>query len=204
MNALATLSIGLTPLLLTTQVQAIDVAVPLANAEPAGLTAAARNRGMSAQAAIRLKSEVSDKLKKLFVGNVKLEQALARMQKAFDNGEHVELSQTSLNSALAVIGSAESNKEMAQDVFAKILSAEQLVCRGSLEQLRDETMSGLNATIETMKKIPDFAKKIEARENSVVVLDHTRMDIALSSDRITMKQGLTREEKRQFILSHAS
>lgn len=204
MSALTALSIGLTPLLISTQVQVPSVAAPIANAQPAGLTSSARSRGMSAESVIRLKSEVSQNLAALFTGNVKLERALARMQKAFDNGEDIELSQTVINSALAVIGSAESNIEVAQDAFNIILSADRLPCRGSLEKLRDETMSGLIATIETMKKIPEFAKQIEEREQTVVVIDTTRMDIALNSDRIQMKAGMTREEKRQFILSHAS
>ncbi|MFS7192755.1 MULTISPECIES: hypothetical protein [Serratia] len=203
MKALA-LGIGLTPMLLTTQVQATSVAVPIANAQSTDLTSSARSRGMSAESAIRLKSEVSQKLAKLYVGNAKLEKALARMQKAFDDGEHIEISQTVINSANAVIGSAESNIDVAQDAFEKILSPDRLTCRASLEKLRDETMNGLIATIETMKKIPEFGKQIEQREHTVVVIDSSRMDIALNSGRIEMKVGMTREEKRQFILSHAS
>ncbi|EIT7187704.1 hypothetical protein MZT64_001425 [Serratia marcescens] len=203
MKALA-LSIGLTPLLLTTQVQATSVAVPIANAQPTGLASSAKNRGLSAESAIRLKSEVSQKLAQLFAANVKLEKALARMQKAIDDGEHIEISQTVINSAHAVIGSAESNIDVAKDAFDKILSADRLACRTSLEKLRDETMNGLIATIETMKKIPEFGKQIEQREHTVVVIDSSRMDIALNSGRIDMKPGMTREEKRQFILSHAS
>ncbi|WP_447868605.1 hypothetical protein [Rahnella aceris] len=200
----ATLSIGLTPLLLTTQVQAVGVAFPIASAQPAGMTSSARSRGMSPESVIRLKSEVSQKLAQLFAGNVKVEKVLARMQKAFDNGESVELSQIAINSAYAVIGSAESNIEVAQDAFKIILSADRLTCRASLEKLRDETMNGLISTIETMKKIPDLAKQIEERQQTVVIIDTARMDLALNSDRIEMKRGMTREEKRQFILSHAS
>ncbi|MGL4926536.1 MAG: hypothetical protein ACRC4K_06860 [Plesiomonas shigelloides] len=195
------LSIGL---ILATQAQATNVAVPIANAQPTGLTTSARNRGLSAESVIRLKNEVSQKLERLFAVNVKLENALARMQKAIADGEHVEISQTVINSAYAVIRSAESNIDVANDAFDTILSADSLVCRISLEKLRDDTMSGLRATIETMKKIPEFAKQIEQREHSVVVIDSSRMDIALNSGRIDTKIGMTREEKRLFILSHAS
>ncbi|MGO2923877.1 MAG: hypothetical protein ACTIDX_17090 [Hafnia paralvei] len=204
MNLITTLSVSLAPLLLSTQVQATSVAVPIANAQPTNIAPSARNRGMTAEAVLRLKGDVSQKLTHLFTVREKLDRALAKMQQAFDQGEYVDLPQTIVNSALAIIASAESTIDVTNDSFSRILSAERLVCRASLESLREETILGLTATIETMKKIPEFSKQLENREKTIVMIDQGRMALALNSDRIEMKSGMTREEKRRFILSQAS
>jgi len=199
-----TLSVGLTPLLFSTQLQATSVAVPIANVQPARLTSSARSRGMSAEAVIKLKNEVTQKLSLLFSSREKLDKGIARLQTAVDNGQEVVLTPTQVKAATAIIGSAESAIEVAQGVFSNILDAEHLPCRASVESLRDETVSGLNDTINTMKKISKIAEQIADRQRTVIVIDPERMAIAINSDKIQMKQGMTREEKRQFILSQVS
>lgn len=204
MNIFATLGISLAPLLLTTQAQATNVAVSITSAQNITYTPSFRTRGMNPDVALRLKGDVSGHLRQLFVIRDKLEKGIARLQFALDSGEPVLLSSALVSAALAGISSGEAAIEMTEDSFSRILSADRVACRPALEALKAETLTGLFATIETMKKIPELAKQTAEREKAVISFDKNRMSLALKSDKIEMIPGMSREEKRRFILSHAS
>lgn len=204
MNLIATLGMGLAPLLLSTQAQATSVAVPITSVQQTTYTPSQRNRGMTPDAALRLKGDVSGRLKQLFTIREKLENAIGRIQIALDNGTPVTIPAALVKAATSAISTGESTVEIAQESFSRILSAERVACRPALEALKDETINGLVATIETMKKIPELSKQAESREAAIVAFDKERMYLAVNSDKIEMKPGMSREEKRRFILSHAS
>ncbi|EMD9275295.1 hypothetical protein VWV82_003938 [Cronobacter malonaticus] len=204
MNLITTLGLSLTPLLLSTQAQASSVAVPITTVQPLSNSAPYRNRGMSPDAALRLKGDVSARLKQLFTIREKLENAIARIQVALDSGNPVQIPPALVKAAVSAISTGEVTVEIAEESFSRILSAERVACRPALEALKDETINGLVATIETMKKIPELSKQAESREAAVVAFDKERMSLAVNSDKIEMKPGMSREEKRRFILSHAS
>lgn len=205
MNLLTTtLGLSLAPLLLSTQAQASQVAVPIANAHSAKLTMSSGRKGITPETALRLKADVSKRLGQLFELRQKLDRAIAKMQDAFDKGEHVELPTPLIDAAEKGIEMGEITITMARLSFENILASDRVACRPALKLLCDDTVNGLSATIETMKKIPELSKQMDARKKAVVVIDENRMANALKSDRIEMKIGMTREEKRRFILSHAS
>ncbi|UKY38198.1 hypothetical protein [Pantoea dispersa] len=204
MNFIATLGLGLAPLLLSTQAQAASVAVPIASVQPSQKASSSRARGITPEAALRLKTDVSDRLADLFSVREKLEKAIGRLQISFDRGEHVEIPGELESAFAAAITAGESALVIVDTSFSKILGAERVACKPSLEALKAETIGGLVATIETMKKLPELSKQIQEKEAAVVTFEKERMSIALNSDKIEMKSGLSREEKRRLILSHAS
>ncbi|WP_318369629.1 hypothetical protein [Enterobacter sp.] len=204
MNLIATFGMGLAPLLLSTQAQATSVAVPITSVQPQNHTPSYRSRGMTPVAALRLKGDVSGRLKDLFIIREKLENAIARIQVALDGGAPVSIPAALVKAAVSAISTGEATVEIADESFSIILSADRVACRPALEALKDETIGGLIATIETMKKIPELAKQAESREAAIVAFDKERMSLAVNSDKIEMKPGMSREEKRRFILSHAS
>ncbi|WP_086869625.1 hypothetical protein [Kosakonia pseudosacchari] len=204
MNIFATLGMSLAPLLLTTQAQATNVAVSITSVQNITYNPSFRSRGMTPDAVLRLKGDVSGHLKQLFVIRDKLEKGIAKLQIAFDNGEPVHLTQALVSAAIAGISTGEAAVEITEDSFSRILSADRVACRTALEALKAETLTGLFATIETMKKIPELAKQTAEREKAVIAFDKNRMSLALASDKIEMTPGMSREEKRRFILSHAS
>lgn len=206
MNLIATtLSLSLTPLLLSTQAQASQVAVPIASVQslkPAQPNS--RSKVMTAESALRLKAEVSRHLSHLFELREKLERAIRKVQEALDKGEHVDLSAALIQAAESGIEMGEVTITVAKDSFGAILASERVACRLALTVLRDETIKGLSATVETMKKIPEMSRQIDTRKKTVITFDENRITSALNSDRIEMKGGMSREEKRRFILSHVS
>jgi len=205
MNFLTTtLSLSLAPLLLSTQAQASQVAVPIATAQSVKLTQSSGRKGFTPEAALRLKADVSKRLAQLFELRLKLDRAIVKMQEAFDKGERVDLPAPLIHAAETGIEMGGVTITMARNSFETILASERVACRPALIELCNDTVNGLSATIETMKKIPELSKQIDARKKAVVVIDENRMANALNSDRIEMKAGMTREEKRRFILSHAS
>lgn len=205
MNFLTTtLSLSLAPLLLSTQAQASQVAVPIASAQSSKMTQASNRRGLSPESALRLKAEVSKQLAQLFELRQRLERTIAKMQEAFDKGEYVDLSPSLNQAAESGIEMGEITIVMARDSFGRILAADRVACRPALVALQEDTIKGLSETIDAMKKIPELSKQIDARGKAVVVIDENRIATALNSDKIEMKAGMSREEKRRFILSHAS
>lgn len=205
MNLLTTtLGLSLAPLLLSTQAQASQVAVPIASAQSLKMTQTSGRRGLSPDEALRLKADVSKRLLQLFAQRQKLERAIAKMQDAIDKGEHMDFPEHLIQAAESGIEMGEVTISMANDSFGSILTSERVACRPSLVALQVETISSLTATIETMKKIPELSKQMDIRKKAVVVIDENRIASALNSDKIVMKAGMTREEKRRFILSHAS
>ncbi|HFZ0536196.1 TPA: hypothetical protein ACIJO6_001524 [Klebsiella aerogenes] len=205
MNLLTTtLGLSLAPLLFSTQAQASQVAVPIASAQSLKMTQTSGRRGLSPDEALRLKADVSKQLMQLFAQRQKLERAIAKMQDAIDKGEYMELPEHLIQAAKFGIEMGEVTISMANASFGSILTAERVACRPALMTLQDDTIKSLVATIVTMKKIPELSKQMDIRKKAVVVIDENRIASALNSDKIVMKAGMTREEKRRFILSHAS
>lgn len=204
MNLFTTLGVGLAPLLLSTQAQATSVAVPITRVQPAEFTSAARGRGMTPEDVLRLNGEISPLLSQLLDFNRDLEEGIDVLHTAIGKGERVEISQSLVNSADSSIESAKASMALAQEAFGYVLSVERIACRPMLEELQTKTIAGIAASIETMKKIPELSKQASEQTKAVVAFEQDRMSVALNSDRIEMKPGMSREEKRRFILSHAS
>lgn len=76
--------------------------------------------------------------------------------------------------------------------------------------LRKETIEELNKVVTSFNHIIELDEKMKSlvADNQeiepAVIYDIARMDKALKADMIVAPRGMSREEKRKFILSHAS
>jgi len=111
-----------------------------------------------------------------------------------------------LNGASRTIDVVRDNIMQSQDVFDTLIANLDQDEAYQAELLRSDTVKELNLVIASMERIININSAVnndDVQIEPVVLFDIARMENALKGDTIMVPPGLSREEKRKFILSHA-
>jgi hypothetical protein len=111
-----------------------------------------------------------------------------------------------LNGATRTIDVVRDNIMQSQEVFDTLIANLDQDEAYQAELLRNDTVKELNLVIASMERIININSAVnndDVQSEPVVLFDIARMENALKGDTIMVPPGLSREEKRKFILSHA-
>ncbi|ETS33514.1 hypothetical protein BB987_13375 [Photorhabdus temperata] len=196
--------LALVPMLISTQAQAFQTSAPLARMiEEWGSTGGARTFPKKSVAA--LDASIREHLYALTHQCEELDKAIAETLNKINCGEDVVLSHSLISNSNSTISTIKESIQFADELFEDILCNIPSRSQATIKRLKHDTISGLQEVIKTMSNIVHIQEKIKDREMmAIVVIDKNRVEMVLASERIQAPRSMSREEKRKFILQHAS
>ncbi|HCT3784463.1 hypothetical protein [Proteus mirabilis] len=130
------------------------------------------------------------------------------VNKSLDNIDVIKFSSEELSKITKLVGRTTTaighTKGVISESFDSILKDPKLKILSPIADLRDRALKGMDNLMLTINKVSELRKTLENRQETIVVIDIDRMNHAINSTRHSAPKGMTREERRQFILSRAT
>ncbi|WP_293649594.1 hypothetical protein [uncultured Pantoea sp.] len=193
--------LALTTVFCTTQAQAVQtpsitynyVIASVKPSERRGVSFLTFARGMKAH------------LKRLSTKRQELDVVIEQIYRERPTSSDFLIPEVVSSGASRLIEVVRDNIMQSQEVFDTIIAKLDQDEAQQANLLRAETVKELNLVITSMESIIEINTAIanEIQTDPVVIFDIARMENALKGDTIIAPSGLSREEKRKFILSHA-
>lgn len=149
--------------------------------------------------------EINDKISRLEQARILLEREVSQ---TMDNIDCVYFSDDELGRTAKLIDKTTDGIIRAKAVISKsfesILNDPRLKDLTFAADLRNRALKGMDNLMLTINKVVDLKEALENRQKTVVVFDVDRMNTAINSTRYRAPNGLSREERRKFILDRAT
>ncbi|WP_273839350.1 hypothetical protein [Providencia rettgeri] len=149
--------------------------------------------------------DLSERVSRLEEARVLLER---EVDKSLTDINNVRISKDELNKLARRVSKAISGIETAKVVisesFDSIFTDPELKDLSFAADLRDRALKGMDNLMLTINKVIELRETLENRQETIVVIDIDRMNHAINSTRHSAPKGMTREERRKFILSRAT
>lgn len=201
------IGLALTTVLCSTQTQALQTSNVSTSYVLASVKPCERRVGVAATFSEYLK-KLREKLKMLSLERSAIDDILSGIYMDVNSSQRQSLPDTVVILAKNALVQVEETIMISQVSFDKIMSEVDSNQLQDAIELRSETIRELDKVIVSLNNIIelDVETKMTCSEEfaPAVIYDIARMENALKSDIIQAPAGMTREEKRKFILSHAS
>ncbi|MEX6157882.1 hypothetical protein [Providencia manganoxydans] len=132
---------------------------------------------------------------------IAIDKSLQDIENIRFSSDELSLLKKQVNKTISGIASA---KKVISKSFESIMKDPELKDLSFAADLRDRALKGMDELMLTINKVVNLKDALESRQETVIVIDVNRMNVAMSSVKHSAPKGMTREERRKFILSRAN